>query len=94
MKKAMVYIVALTMAFSAMLAGCGEMRGTDGNTTAPTATPKVTASPETLMPDPADGVVEDRDGIITEKDNEKTADGKRTDGTASSGAGSSASGRS
>ena len=68
MKKAMVYICALTLAFSALLSGCGEMRRTDGGTTQPTATPDVTVLPESMMPDVADGEVRDRDGIITEGD--------------------------
>ena len=85
MKKAMVYILALTMAFTALLSGCGEMRGTDGSAVNPTAAPKVTVVPETMMPDPADGVVEDRDGIITEQDNGKTAEEKRADGAAKGG---------
>lgn len=68
MKKAMIYICALTLAFSALLSGCGEMRRTDGGTTQPTATPEATVLPETLMPDIADGEVRDRDGIITDGD--------------------------
>ena len=69
MKKAMVYIIALTLAFSALLAGCGEIQRTDRETTSPTATPKITSAPESMMPDPEDGVVRDEDGIITEEDN-------------------------
>jgi len=69
MKKAMVYICALTLALSALLTGCGEMRRTDGGATQPTATPDVTVLPESMMPDVADGEVRDRDGIITEGDN-------------------------
>ena len=80
MKKAMVYILALTMAFSTLFAGCGEMRGTDGSTTSPTPAPKITSAPEAMVPDPADGVVEDRDGIITEQDNGNTAAEKRAEG--------------
>ena len=68
MKKTMVYVLALTLAFSTFLAGCGEMRGTDGRTTAPTATPQQTMIPETMMPNPEDGVVRDNDGIITDGD--------------------------
>ena len=68
MKKAMLYILALTLAFSTLLAGCGEMRGRDDDKTAPAETPEVTVLPETMMPDPADGEVRDRDGIITEGD--------------------------
>lgn len=94
MKKAMIYICALTLAFSALLAGCGETRRTDGGAAAPTATPapEATILPETMMPDAADGEVRDRDGIITDSDSgntEKTpkaragtdAAGKTTTGT-------------
>lgn len=78
MKKAMIYICALTLAFSALLAGCGETRRTDGDATMPTATPEVTILPETMMPDAADGEVRDRDGIITDSDsgNGSNAQGK------------------
>ena len=68
MKKAMIYICALTLAFSALLAGCGETRRTDGDAAKPTATPKLTILPETMMPDVEDGEVRDRDGIITDND--------------------------
>ena len=70
MKKAMVYMIALTLAFSTMLAGCGEMRGTDKGTPTPTPTisPDVTFPTETMMPNPEDGEVRDRDGIITDGD--------------------------
>ena len=68
MKRAMVYLLALTLAFSAMLAGCGEMRGTGTDSVRPTETPAPTVLPETVMPDPADGEVRDRDGIITDGD--------------------------
>ena len=63
MKKTMIYILALTLAFSTLLAGCGEMRD---DKTPPAETPQATILPETMMPDPADGEVRDRDGIITE----------------------------
>ena len=68
MKKAMIYICALTLAFSALLSGCGEISRPDGGAAAPTATPEVTVLPESMMPDVADGEVRDRDGIITEGD--------------------------
>ena len=65
MKKAMVYVIALSLALSVMLTGCGM----DGRPTAPTATPKQTILPETMMPDLKDGVVNDNDGIIEDRDN-------------------------
>jgi len=68
MKKAMMYICALTLAFSALLSGCGEISRPDGGAAAPTATPEVTVLPESMMPDAADGEVRDRDGIITDGD--------------------------
>ena len=68
MKKAMVYVIALTLALSALLAGCGETRRTDGEATAPTATPQQTMVPESMMPNPEDGIVRDGDGIITDGD--------------------------
>ena len=105
MKKAMVYILALTVACSAMLTGCGELRGTGSNTAAPTETPQTTAVPETMIPDPENGVVRDEDGLITEEDSgratgsdketpkalEKTAAEKRklTTGTTGQSAGTS-----
>ncbi len=63
MKSAMVYVLALSILFSALLSGCGEMRGTKGKSGVPTATPA-----QTLLPDPEDGEVRDRDGIITDED--------------------------
>lgn len=68
MKRAMVYLLALTLAFSTMLAGCGEMRGTDADHTRPAETPAPTVLPETVVPDPADGEIRDSDGIITDGD--------------------------
>ena len=69
MKRTMVYVLALTLAFSTLLAGCGEMNNAkDGKTGMPTATPQQTATPGTMTPDPADGVVRDQDGIITDGD--------------------------
>ena len=68
MKKAMVYICALSLALSALLAGCGETRRTDGGAATPTPAPEVTVLPENMMPEVADGEVRDRDGIITDGD--------------------------
>ncbi len=68
MKRTMVFALALTLAFSTLLAGCGEMNGTGGKTGLPTPTPQQTAAPGTMTPDPADGVVRDQDGIITDGD--------------------------
>ena len=67
MKKAMVYILALTLAFSALLAGCGE-NSSDRSSTRETPKPQTSSAPETMMPDPEDGVVKDDDGIITDGD--------------------------
>ena len=39
------------------------------DTAAPSATPQATVLPENMMPDPEDGEVNDRDGIITDDDN-------------------------
>ena len=66
MKKTMVYILALSMAFSMLLAGCGEKQKEQPN---PTTTPALTDQPTTMMPDPDDGSVNDDDGIITDNDN-------------------------
>ena len=100
MKKAMIYILALTLAFSALLTGCGEIRGRDDKT-APAETPEATILPETMMPDPADGEVRDSDGIITDDDSgngkteapaapdstikPETGTGKQTTGTKATG---------
>ena len=79
MKKAMVYILALTVACSALLTGCGELRGTGSDTSAPEETPQTSAGSETMTPDPKDGVVRDEDGLITEKDSgSATESGKET----------------
>ncbi len=91
MKKELAYICALTVAFSTMLAGCGEMRGTPGETTAPTNTPAATIIPETAMPKPEDGIVNDKDGIITENDNGEIRTGENSMDNTKSGAGKSAS---
>ena len=69
MKNTMVYLLALALAAAAFLTGCGEMRKPSGGAADPSATPTQTAFPETMMPDPEDGIVRDRDGIITEEDN-------------------------
>lgn len=70
MKKAMVYILALTMVFSALLSGCGENKGGNATPTAtPTATPSATVPPASMTPAPEDGIVNDEDGIITDDDN-------------------------
>ena len=69
MKRGMIFVTALALTAALLFSGCGEMRGTDGNALPPTATPAQTMLPETMMPDPEDGVVRDRDGIITDDDN-------------------------
>lgn len=67
MKKAMVYILALTLAFTTVLSGCGE--NSMNRTEKPAGSkPETTVAPEQLMPDPEDGVVSDHDGIITDGD--------------------------
>ncbi len=68
MKKAMVYILAVSVACMTLLAGCGDNRGVPGETAAPINSPSVTLVPETAMPNPENGVVNDRDGIITDGD--------------------------
>ncbi len=76
MKRTMVYVLALTLAFSTLLAGCGERNNAkDGKTGMPTTTPQQTAAPGTMTPDPADGVVRDQDGIITDGDTGSPATG-------------------
>ena len=68
MKKGMVYVTALLIASALLFSGCGEMRDKDDNTLPPTSTPMQTMLPESMTPDPEDGVVRDRDGIITDSD--------------------------
>lgn len=95
MKKAMVYMIALTLAFSALLAGCGDMRGSDKETPTHTISPDVTAPVESMMPDPADGEVRDRDGIITDGDsggNTATKPETKRDAAPGAGTGSTANG--
>lgn len=67
MKKATVYILALILIMCVLLAGCGENL-TNRKGTSATEAPKATVLPETMMPDPGDGVVNDEDGIITDDD--------------------------
>jgi len=88
MKRGMVFVTALALAATVLFAGCGEMRGTDGNTVPPTGTPAQTMLPETMMPDPEDGVVRDRDGIITDGDSgtvNGSTDGSGVNGNTGSG---------
>ena len=63
MKSAMVYVLALSLLLTALLSGCGDIRGSNGRTDLPTASPE-----HTILPDPEDGEVRDSDGIITEDD--------------------------
>ena len=60
MKKAIVYIIAVLIALNA-LAGCGM--SADRNTATASPTPMVTT------PDVNNGIVNDNDGIITDRDN-------------------------
>ena len=72
MKKAIVYIFAALIALNA-LAGCGMEGDRNNNTTVnPSATPIVTT------PDVNNGIVGDRDGIITDDDNGRIGDDKDT----------------
>ena len=73
MRKAMVYILALTLTFSALLAGCGENTN-DRDTVKDTQKPQTSAAPATMMPDPEDGVVKDDDGIINDGDTGSNSD--------------------
>ena len=84
MKRGLVYVTALALTAALLFSGCGEMRGTDGNAVPPTGTPTQTMIPETMMPDPEDGVVRDRDGIITDSDS-GTVTGGTGSGTAAGG---------
>ncbi len=86
MKKGMIYVAALTLCIAIALAGCGEMRSTDGGAVPPTSTPVQTMLPETMMPQPEDGVVRDRDGIITDGDSGTVSDGAES-GSAGNGTG-------
>ena len=70
MKKAIVYIFAALIALNA-LAGCG-MEGDRNTTTNPSATPVVTT------PDVNNGIVDDKDGIITDDDNGRVGGDKDT----------------
>ncbi len=82
MRRAIGYILALSMLCSVMLSGCGENR-TDRNKVTETGTPQSTAAPqssatptllpESMMPDVEDGVVKDDDGVISDTDTGKTA---------------------
>jgi len=79
MKRAMVYLIALSALLTALLTGCGEGRMNQPGTT-PTSAPETTILPEQNMPDETDGIVGDTDGIITKDDNggavtEKTDNG-------------------
>ena len=67
MKRAMVYLIAISTLLTALLSGCGEMKRP--GTADPTPAPKETVSPADMMPDESDGIVNDTDGIITEDDN-------------------------
>ena len=74
MKRAMVYLIAISAVFTVLLSGCGET-GTKvpPATAAPTAQPQETLLPESMLPDESDGIVTDKDGIITESDNPGTS---------------------
>ena len=65
MKKVIVYTV-LPFVIFALASGCG-MANDPGKV--PTASPMITAAPEMTTPDVGNGVVNDRDGVITPNDN-------------------------
>ena len=85
MKKAIVYTV-LPVFLLSFAAGCGMA---DRNERLPSPTPMITATPTTMpTPDVGNGVVNDRDGVITPEDNGTTPSatatprpGKTTPGT-------------
>lgn len=81
MKKEMVYVTALILSLMALLSGCGAVNGSDGKTVPPTQTPTETVFPETMMPEPEDGVVRDRDGFITDNDGETSRNSGTENGT-------------
>ena len=97
MKRAMVYLIAISALVSALLSGCGEM-GTKApaTTPAPSATvkPQETMLPETMLPDESDGIVKDTDGIIEDSDTGTgtTADSGAAGTTASAGSAAAKSG--
>jgi len=69
MKRAMVYLIALSALAVTLLTGCGENR----KTPAATATPKPEARQEEVVPgtgapDIDDGIVKDTDGMIEDED--------------------------
>lgn len=80
MKRSVLYILVLMLALATLLSGCGENKESKPAAT-PTVSPKITAEPtvspevtadpgllpETEMPDPEDGIVTDKDGIIGEE---------------------------
>ena len=84
--KRKIYSAIMITAACLALAGCGEMRSTDGGAVPPTSTPVQTMLPETMMPQPEDGVVRDRDGIITDSDSGTVSDGAES-GSAGNGTG-------
>lgn len=69
MKRAMIYLIAISALLTAILSGCGEHAMKNPNPNAPTTTPDVTMQPEIGEPDVSDGVINDTDGMITEGDN-------------------------
>lgn len=75
MKKTMVWILVLSVLCAALLTGCGEMAG-DGNNTTGRPTSGSDNTPETMLPDVNDGVVDDTDGIISDFDTGLPDDGQ------------------
>ena len=69
MKRAMIYLIAISALLTALLSGCGENVGKNPTTTPPASNPNVTMKPEVGEPNVSDGVINDTDGVITEGDN-------------------------
>ena len=67
MKRTIAILLAAVL-LTALLCGCGEMT-TPPPTVSATPIPEVTPIPESMMPKPEDGVVNDGDGIIEPSDN-------------------------
>ena len=67
MKRSMAILLAAAL-LTLLLCGCGELKPSRPAVSA-TPIPETTLLPESMMPDPEDGEVNDRDGIIEPGDN-------------------------